>query len=176
MNNARILQIGVLIILTAVALFVIKLKPKTSLPVVTDFSSCVDAQGGQVLQTFPPICTYEGKSFVQQPPIQQASVIVDTPQPNDLVTSPLVVQGRAVGSWYFEANLPVTLKDTNGNVLAQKGFQAIGDWMTPNYVDFDDTLTFTTPATQYGVLIISKDNPSGLPQNDASFAVPVRFW
>src|SRR3989338_5609405 len=75
----------------------------------------------------------------------EAEVIVDTPQPGDMVASPLEVKGRAKGFWFFEANLPVTLKDQNGNVLVQKGFQAQGDWMTENYVEFDDVLTFPTP-------------------------------
>ncbi|OGE82481.1 MAG: hypothetical protein A3B10_00190 [Candidatus Doudnabacteria bacterium RIFCSPLOWO2_01_FULL_44_21] len=111
-----------------------------------------------------------------QQPQAIPEVIVDTPQPNDVIISPVTVTGRARGFWYFEANLPVTLKDGNGNVLAQKGFQAIGDWMTTDHVDFSDTLIFITPATQYGTLIISKDNPSGEPINDADFVVPIRFW
>ena len=88
----------------------------------------------------------------------------------------MTVKGRARGSWYFEANLPVALKDSNGNILVQKGMQAQTDWMTTNYVDFQDTLTFSMPPTQYGELVISKDNPSGEPQNDAQFSVPVKFW
>lgn len=110
---------------------------------------------------------------------EQAEVVVETPQRGDLVTSPLLVKGKARGTWFFEANLPVTLKDQDGKILAQKGFMANppagGDWMTEDYVEFEDSLTFTAPTTEFGVLIIQNDNPSGLEENEKSFAVPVRF-
>ena len=173
MNNTRILQVAALIIIGAIVLFVIPWKNKPQPINVMDFGSCQEA-GGMITDGEPVICDYNGKTFPEQ--TAQPDVIVDLPQYGDLVTSPMTVKGRARGNWYFEANLPVVLKDTNGNILAQKGLHSIGDWMTTNYVDFNDTLTFAIPATQYGVLIISKDNPSGDPNNDASFAVPVRFW
>jgi len=155
MNSTRIFQVTALIVVGILALFVIKKQPKYQ----------------------PPTQQNNTQQQYQTPsPQSQPDVIVDTPQPLSMVTSPLTVKGRAMNTWFFEANLPVTLKDTNGNVLAQKGFHATTDWMTPGYVEFNDTLTFATPATQYGTLIISKDNPSGLPQNDASFAVSVKFW
>lgn len=102
-------------------------------------------------------------------------VVVETPAWGDLVSSPLKVSGKARGTWYFEANLPVRLEDQTGKILAQKGFSAIGDWMTEDYVEFADILEFATPATEYGRIIIDKDNPSGLSEFDASFAIPVRF-
>ncbi|MBI2356036.1 MAG: Gmad2 immunoglobulin-like domain-containing protein [Candidatus Doudnabacteria bacterium] len=105
----------------------------------------------------------------------QAEVVIETPQRGDLVKSPLAVKGKAKGIWFFEANLPVTLKDQNGKILAQKGFQAKGEWMTEDYVEFEDTLTFAAPTTEFGVLVIENDNPSGLKEFEKSFAVPVRF-
>ncbi len=174
MNN-KYLQIAVLVILAAAALFLIPRQHAPEPMVVTDFSTCRQA-GGSIVDGEPVKCVMpDGRNF---PEAEMAipDVIVDQPGYGDLVTSPMTVKGRARGSWYFEANLPVTLKDTNGVVLAQKGLYAQSDWMTANYVDFNDTLTFPMPTTQYGVLIISKDNPSGDPINDASFAVPVKFW
>jgi len=108
-------------------------------------------------------------------PTFEPEVVVDQPEYGALVASPLKVSGKARGTWFFEANIPVTLKDSNGKILAQKGFQAKGEWMTEEFVEFEDTLIFATPETEFGVLLIEKDNPSGLPENDAAFAVPVRF-
>jgi hypothetical protein len=117
------------------------------------------------------------KQETQQQPISQTEpdVVISTPQKNDLVTSPLTVSGKAKGNWFFEANLPVVLKDQNGNILAQKGFHSLGDWTAMDYVNFSDTLTFSTPQTEYGVLIIQNDNASGDPTYDKSYAVVVRF-
>ena len=102
-------------------------------------------------------------------------MVVDTPRPGDAITSPLHIKGGAKGNWFFEANLPVVLKDQSGQVLAQQGLHAIGNWMTTDYVEFDETISFTSPGPEYGTLTISKDNPSGDPQNDASFVVPLLF-
>ena len=173
MNN-KYLQVAVIIVLLGLAFFVIKKKPAPQV-VVTDFASCVAAQGGFANEIYPRTCNYGGKVYTEQV-ITQPDVIVDTPQPNTIITSPLTVSGRAMNNWYFEANLPVTLKDANGNVLAQKGFYGLSDWTIPGYVGFNDTLTFSKPATQDGLLIIEKDNPSGDPINDKSFVVPVKFY
>ncbi len=92
-----------------------------------------------------------------------------------LAASPLVVSGEARGSWYFEASFPVQLLDANGVVLARAPAQAKGDWMTDTFVPFAVTLIFPTPTTATGILVLKKDNPSGLPQNDASVSIPVDF-
>ena len=104
-----------------------------------------------------------------------ADIQVTQPQPNDTVTSPLTVTGQAVGGWYFEASFPVRLLDGNGNEIAVAPAQAQGNWMTPSLVPFSVTLTFATPATSTGTLVLQKDNPSGEPQFDASIFVPVQF-
>lgn len=100
---------------------------------------------------------------------------VGAPQSNALVTSPLVVTGRARGPWYFEASFPVRLFDANGRELAVTPAQAQGEWMTENFVPFRATLTFSPPATLTGTLVLHNDNPSGLPENDKEIRIPVRF-
>lgn len=111
----------------------------------------------------------------QPSPDSQAGVRVTTPQPNEVVTSPLQVTGKAVGGWYFEASFPVELRDANGNLVAQGIAQAQSNWMVPDFVVFVSTLTFEQPTTPAGTLILRKDNPSGLPEFDQQFEVPVRF-
>ncbi len=104
-----------------------------------------------------------------------SGVQVTTPAPNTIVTSPLTVTGQAPGPWYFEASFPVTLLDANGNIVAQSTAEAQGDWMTTAMVPFIASLTFTTPASSTGTLVLEKDNPSGEPQNAGSMSVPVQF-
>jgi len=100
---------------------------------------------------------------------------VFSPLPGARVTSPLKVTGEARGNWYFEASFPVKLLDANGNLLAVKPAQAGGDWMTENFVPFSVVLDFQKPSTASGTLVLEKDNPSGLPENDDSLRVPIRF-
>lgn len=101
---------------------------------------------------------------------------VDSPAPNAAVSKsqPLVVTGRAVGPWYFEASFPVKLLDSNGNVLAQGPAQAQSDWMTTDFVPFVITLNFTTTDTS-GTLVLQNDNPSGEPANAKSISIPLTF-
>lgn len=108
------------------------------------------------------------------PPESDLNVIVDSPTPNAIVQSPLMVTGEARGTWYFEASFPVRLLDDQGNELAVAPAQAQGEWMTEEFVPFSVTLAFDTNAPG-GTLVLEKDNPSGLPEHAASVRIPVRF-
>ena len=100
---------------------------------------------------------------------------VTKPQPNQLVESPLMIEGEARGTWFFEATFPVKLLDANGDVIATYFAQAQGEWMTEDFVLFKAQLIFEKPVTDTGVLILEKDNPSGLTENDANIEIPVSF-
>lgn len=100
---------------------------------------------------------------------------VTRPTANALVSSPLIIEGRARGNWYFEGDFPVKILDANGRLLGSTPAQAQGEWMTTDFVPFRATLTFTPPTTQTGTLVLEKDNPSGLPQNADEIRIPVRF-
>lgn len=97
------------------------------------------------------------------------------PQSSAKVTTPLVVVGQVPGNWSFEASFPVQLKDEGGRVIAQSVAQVTGDWMTDQLVPFTAKLEFSSAESGEGTLVINKDNPSGLAQNDDSVVIPVRF-
>ena len=100
---------------------------------------------------------------------------VQSPKPNEIVTSPLLISGEARGFWFFEASFPVSLYDANGKLLARGPAQADGEWMTENFVPFKLGLKFPAPETDTGFLVLEKDNPSGLPENADEIRIPVRF-
>ncbi len=108
-------------------------------------------------------------------PYTTSKIRVDSPLPGSFVASPLVVRGEAVGNWYFEASFPVRLYDANGKELLAIPAQAQGEWMTTDFVPFEVTLTFDTPETDTGTLVLQKDNPSGLPQYEEEIRFQVRF-
>src|SRR3989344_2327903 len=101
--------------------------------------------------------------------------ILETLEANATVNSPLVVRGRAPGSWFFEGSLPIMLKDSQGNTIASAPGQAEGEWMTNGMVTFEATLEFDVPTTQTCILVVAKDNPSGLPENADSYSIPIKF-
>lgn len=111
----------------------------------------------------------------QNQPTQEPDIVVTSPLPNQTITSPLLIEGKAKGGWYFEAVAPVKLLDDKGNVLASGNIQAQGDWMTSNYVPFTGQLTFAYSATSSGTLLLHNDNPSDRRDLDKEFRVPVRL-
>ncbi|OGL88661.1 hypothetical protein A3I42_01635 [Candidatus Uhrbacteria bacterium RIFCSPLOWO2_02_FULL_49_11] len=115
---------------------------------------------------------------VQEVPVEEAKVRVSEPLPHKLVGSPLEIIGEARGYWFFEASFPIRLLDQNDKVIASGIAQAQGDWMTEAYVPFRAELDFTLPAGTdplQGTLVLVKDNPSGLPEHDDEFRVPVQI-
>ncbi len=103
-------------------------------------------------------------------------IVLDAPLLHATVNSPLLVSGKARGSWFFEASFPIYLLDSHGNMLGQGIAQAQSDWMTSDFVPFTATITFTADAQivgDAGTLVLQKDNPSGLPEHDNSLRVPV---
>ena len=100
---------------------------------------------------------------------------VYNPQPNDTILSPLIVEGKARGYWFFEGDFPIQLIDDKGNIITNTFAQTKSDWMTENFVPFEATISFPGffEKTKQGKLILIKDNPSGLPEHDARIEIPV---
>ncbi len=147
-------------------------------PGVTTFEECAKA-GNPIMESYPRQCkTPDGKTFREDigNELDKDDLIrISEPRPNATITSPLKVTGMARGNWFFEASFPVKLFDGNGELLTTGIAQAKGEWMTTEFVPFEVTLSFTAPATTAGTLVLNKDNPSGLPENEDTLQVPVRF-
>jgi len=108
-------------------------------------------------------------------PTATEPVSVASPLAGAVIASPVNVSGQARGQWYFEASFPVKVVDANGQVLGSAPAQAQSDWMTDNFVPFQAVIEFSQPSTSSGFIVLAKDNPSGLPQNDAQVQIPVKF-
>ncbi|KXK26380.1 MAG: Immunoglobulin-like domain of bacterial spore germination [candidate division WS6 bacterium OLB20] len=103
--------------------------------------------------------------------IRNVSVMED-----EEVSSPLTVTGEVRG-WFFEGSFPVRVETSDGSVIAEEPAMTAGgaDWMTAGFVPFEVTLSFDPGDAVEGVIIFIKDNPSGLPEMDERYEVPVRF-
>lgn len=107
-------------------------------------------------------------------PEKQTKIKINSPLENELVSSPLSISGEARGNWFFEGVFPVKLLDENGQEIGQGQAEAQGEWMTENFTPFTASLSFTA-TTSSGLLILEKDNPSGLPENAEEVKIPLRF-
>ena len=103
-------------------------------------------------------------------------VKIDAPSAHAAVSSPVKISGSVTGGgWFFEGSFPVKVVDANGAVLGSGQAQALFDWMSTGTVPFSAAISFAKPHSSSGAVVFSKDNPSGLPQNDMSFEVPIIF-
>lgn len=145
---------------------------------ITSFEECVEA-GNLVMESYPRQCRSKEGLFVENigNEMEKASLIrLDDPRPNQQITSPLKISGQARGTWFFEGSFPVVLTDWDGLIIAEGYAQAQGEWMTEDFVPFSAELNFTMPDySDKGALMLQKDNPSGLPENDDALEVPVQF-
>lgn len=124
-------------------------------------------------------------SLEPTPVLQQAQkegkIVVTSPLIESTVSSsPIVIKGRAVGNWFFEASAPVDVVNWDGLIIGQ-GFVTVDegyDWMTTDMVPFTGTVTYDasklTPY-KYGSIIMRKDNPSGEPQFDEYIEFKILF-
>ena len=145
-------------------------------PVVTNFEECT-ATGNPVMESYPRQCRAGGKTFVENigNELEKMELIrLDTPRPNQTVTSPLMITGEARGTWFFEGDFPVVLTDWDGRIIGEGFATALGEWMTEEFVPFSAVLEFEFPEYKNnGTLILRKDNPTGLPENDDALEIPV---
>jgi hypothetical protein len=156
--NKTISFILTVVILGALVLFFVKSKPATAPieEVPTATSTPVTATSTPATTTAPLIN-------------------VSLPKENSVITSPVSVEGTARGNWFFEASAPVYVTDANGKKLGQSHIQATGEWMTTDFVPFKGSVTFTAPTTTTGFIVFENDNPSGDPERQLTFKVPVKF-
>ncbi len=103
-------------------------------------------------------------------------VEMESPRVGDKLKSPIKISGRAPGNWFFEAVAPAVLVDWDGRIIGQSYITAEGDWMTTDLVNFSGEIEYTLPANIYskkGALILRRNNPSDLPENDAALEIPI---
>ncbi len=115
------------------------------------------------------------------PAQKEGLIVVTSPLPESTVsTSPLVIKGRAVGNWFFEATAPVTVVNWDGIIIGE-GYIKVDDgydWMTTDMVPFTGTISYDASQLgvyKYGWIIVRKDNPSDNPQFDDSLEFKILF-
>lgn len=126
----------------------------------------------------PVVSIKQEQSFPESTENEQEKIDliqVESPRPNAEISSPLIIKGKARGTWFFEGSFPVKLIDDKNVVIGSTTAKADGEWMTNNFVPFTATLTFSSSGAKKGKLILRKDNPSALPENEDSLEIPLRF-
>ena len=157
-------------------------KEKIDIPpfVVNDFESCTKVEGSVILESYPRQCRFKNGEMFSEDIGNELElidlIILNNQHPNQEISSPLIVLGRARGSWFFEGDFPIRLLDSRGKELATSTAQTNDNWTTDNFVSFRATLEFKSPILfKSGRLVLEKANPSGLVQNSVQLEVPIKF-
>ena len=153
---------------------------------IDSFADCL-AAGNPAMESYPRQCRAGDKVYIEEigNELEKAGQIrISSPRPNQEIASPLIMAGEARGTWFFEGDFPVVLTNWDGLIIAEGYAQAqLGHdseedtgWMTEDFVQFKAELEFSKPEyNNKGTLILKKDNPSGLPENDDALEIPVFF-
>lgn len=100
-----------------------------------------------------------------------------SPKAESKIKSPLVVKGYVNGDGWtgFEATAGVVrILDKKGEPLASAPLVIKSEWTkVPAY--FEATLDFINSENGDGQLLFSNENPSGLPEKDKTFILPIKF-
>lgn len=108
-------------------------------------------------------------------PITKENIKVFSVEPEKEISSPVLVEGEAIGTWFFEGDFLIKIIDDQENVLGISYAQAQGEWMTEELVPFKGIIDFKIGENTKGFLILSKDNPSNDPELDEEMRIPVNF-
>ncbi len=107
--------------------------------------------------------------------LPEAEIVLDDPKQLENISSPLKITGKARGNWFFEGSFPIKIFDGQNELVGLGIAQAQGDWMTNEFVSFSATVEFKNIIHSTGYVVFENDNPSGLPENQKTFTLPVTF-
>lgn len=98
---------------------------------------------------------------------------VSFPASGEKVGGEINVTGIAKGGWYFEGEFPIELLTPEGEKLA--GFPALaeGEWMREDFVPFSAKLKYPVNQETKAKLVLHRNNPSDLREQDAQIEIPV---
>ncbi len=88
----------------------------------------------------------------------------------------VVINWEATWVWYFEWQFNVELVNGNWTMLSQEQIMANWEWMTEDYVPFNETtINYEELNTNNIQVVFNKANPSWLPENDFSKTININL-
>lgn len=163
MNKGSTLVIAVLLIVIALLVWLLVGK-KAEAPTVTGEPNTV----GNTTNTGTP----GGVTSPSVKPLHER-IVVTFPKANESVPKKFTLTGKAPGNWFFEASAPFMIQAEDGSKIAQGITTAQGEWMTTELVEFKAEVSINPAYSGPATLVLLKDNPSGLPENEDSLEIPI---
>jgi len=152
---------------------------------ISSFEECVEA-GHPVMESYPRQCRApSGEVFAEHIEEDQVfgateyiseggvPITINEPLTSTSLTSPLTISGEVPGTWSFEGDFPIELRNVDGELVTSAPAMIQGDWMTEDYVPFEATLEFSDDELADGALVLIKDNPTGRADLDDRLEIPI---
>jgi len=102
-------------------------------------------------------------------------IIVENIEDNQIINSPLTIEGRARGDWFTEGEMPFRLVSQGGLVLKEGSIFAEENWMTNDFVDFSSEIEFNAENIEKGTIYFTQTNPLGGDKDNKELKIPVNF-
>lgn len=110
-------------------------------------------------------------------PVGADGLQINSLQLNQEVSSPLKITGSVNGNGWagFEGQVGnVKLLGSNGKELVSAPLTTTTDW-TKLPTNFETTLVFQSNGLESGTLVFHNENPSGMPEKDKAFSLPIKL-
>ncbi|MCK9187324.1 MAG: Gmad2 immunoglobulin-like domain-containing protein [Candidatus Colwellbacteria bacterium] len=180
-NNKWLWATIAIIIIFGIATGITLLYPQKKEAAVSNFTECKE-KGYLITDSDPRQChTPDGKIFTEGvgPTLSEKDDLIqlETPKPNETVSSPIAIKGKARGFWFFEASFPASIISTEGNIIGQGAIMTADNWMTEDFVNFAGEINISDSSYEgNAILILGKANPSGLAEFSDNLSVPIRIY
>jgi hypothetical protein len=180
MNKKLVVGLVFLVLIAGFLFFYYSQKPNPqSAEKITNFQECVDA-GFPVMESYPEQCSNGQETFTRDigNELEKTDVIrIGSPRPGELIFlgETYELSGEARGYWFFEASFPFEIVSKDGEQLFSHYATAEEEWMTEEFVPFTSEFVLSGGEEYVGpaTLILRRDNPSGLSENDDELIVPI---
>lgn len=128
-----------------------------------------------IFQTPPTPPVISTPTAISTPSISSNQPTLTSPQPESIITGPLVIRGYVPKNWTFEGQFRMKLLDDKRKLIIQDRVPV--EWDAENQKDalyFVESYNYHT-TSKSGYLVLENDNPSGLPENHKSTETPIYF-
>lgn len=176
MKNNIIFGVFALVVVAVIGFAYMNFRKETSeVACPADAQICSD--GSSVLRTGLS-CSFAPCPVVKENKYKDDLLIIDSPELNAVVTSPIQITGEARGTYFYEGSFPIMVTDSKGQIIGDGVATAQTDWATESFVPFTATILYRLPegsTEKTGAITLQNDNPSGLPENSIRRVVPIVF-